>query len=87
MSLGVSASVSDASDRLGVCELLEANQVSLIEQTEEAALDEESSSLLDDQHSLLRSSGFRKEIIGVEGKTPKTSALVSRRCCGSGHGG
>ena len=81
MSLGVSASVSDASDRLGVCELLEANQVSLIEQTEEAALDEKNPpSLLDDQHSLLKEvQGFRKEIIGVEGKTPKgLLALVSR---------
>ncbi|MGB1129888.1 MAG: hypothetical protein ACPG4K_07550, partial [Haloferula sp.] len=73
MSLGVSASVSDATDRLGVCEQFEARQVALLVQTEEAALDENNPpALLEDQQGLLEEvQDFRKEIAGVEGEAPK----------------
>ncbi len=73
MSLGVSADVSDATDRVGICEQLEAKQVALIVQTEEAALDEKNPpALIDDQQALLEAvQSFREEIVGNGEDTPR----------------
>lgn len=64
MALGVSASVTDARDRVGAFEQLEAQQIGLLEQTEEAAFDEKNPpSLLEDQKSLIEEVAFfRKEL-------------------------
>jgi len=68
-SLGASADVSDASDRLGVVEEFENRQIGLLERTEEAALDEKNPpALAEDQQALLDELvSFRKELSGVEG--------------------
>lgn len=73
MSLGVSADVSDATDRVGICEQLEAKQVALIVRTEEAALDEKNPpALIDDQQILLEEvEFFREEIVGNGDDTPR----------------
>lgn len=73
MSLGVSADVSDATDRVGICEQLEAKQVALIVRTEEAALDEKNPpALLDDQQGLLEEvESLREEIAGGDKGAPR----------------
>lgn len=53
-TLGVSSQVSDASDRAGVLEQFEARQIALLEQTEEAALDEkDTKEVIEEQQALL----------------------------------
>jgi hypothetical protein len=53
-TLGVSSQVSDASDRAGVLEQFEARQIALLEQTEEAALDEkDAKEVIEEQQALL----------------------------------
>ena len=73
MSLGVSADVSDATDRVGICEQLEAKQVALLVKTEEAALDEKNPpALLDDQQGLLEEvESLREEIAGGDKGAPR----------------
>jgi hypothetical protein len=68
-SLGVSAQVSDATaHRSGGFEQLESRQIGLLEQTEEAALDEKNPRfLLADQQALLEEvEAFREELSGGE---------------------
>jgi len=67
-SLGVSALVSDATNRVGVLEQFETRQIVLLEQTEEAALDElNPKTLAEDQQSLtMEIQEFRKELAGEE---------------------
>ena len=81
ISLGVSADVSDATDRVGICEQLEAKQVALLVKTEEAALDEKNPpALLDDQQGLLEEvESFREEIAeGDKGVSRNLLPLVGR---------
>jgi hypothetical protein len=75
-TLGVSAQVSDASSRAGTLEQFEARQIALLEQTEEAALDEkDAKEVIEGQQALLDEIGiFAKEISGGE-STPATSLL------------
>lgn len=75
-SLGVSAQVSDATDRAGVLEQFEARQIALLEQTEEAALDKKNpKNLLDDQQALLdETKAFREELSG--GKTSPAQSVL-----------
>lgn len=63
-SLGVSSLVSDATDRAAVLEQFETRQIGLLEQTEEAALDEKNpGNLVEDQQGLAEEAGlFRKEL-------------------------
>ncbi len=73
MVLGVSTDVSDASERVGICEKLEAAQVALVEVAMEAALDEKNPvGLLDDQQTLLLEViDLRKELVVGEQGAPK----------------
>lgn len=75
-TLGVSSQVSDASARAGTLEQFEARQIALLEQTEEAALDEKNpKEVIEGQQALLDEIGiFAKEISGGE-STPATSLL------------
>jgi len=75
-TLGVSSQVSDASNRAGVLEQFEARQIALLEQTEEAALDEKNpKEVIEGQQALLDEIGiFAKEISGGE-SAPATSLL------------
>lgn len=63
-SLGVSSEVSDATDRVGVLEQMEARQIALVEKTEEAALDKKDPpALLEDQNALAQEvADFHKEL-------------------------
>jgi len=65
-ALGVSALVSDATNRAGVLEQLETRQIGLLEQTEKAALKEKNpEALTGDQQSLVTEvEEFRKELSG-----------------------
>ncbi|MCH7226286.1 hypothetical protein [Haloferula sp. A504] len=81
MSLGVSADVSDATNRLGVLEQFEARQIALLEQTEEAALDEKNPpGLLDDQLAMIEEVElFRAELAqGDEGPPKAALPLINR---------
>ena len=81
MSLGVSADVSDATNRVGVLEQLEAQQIALLEQTEEAALDEENPpGLLDDQLAMAEDVElFRADLAQGDDGPPKAALpLISR---------
>jgi hypothetical protein len=73
-SLGVSAQVSDATDRVGVFEQFEARQIALLEQTEEAALAEKNpKTLLEDQQALLEEAkAFRQELSGGDSGPDKS---------------
>ncbi len=75
-TLGVSSQVSDASARAGTLEQFEARQIALLEQTEEAALDEKNpKEVIEGQQALLDEIGiFAKEISDSE-STPATSLL------------
>ncbi len=75
-TLGVSAQVSDANNRITALEKLETRQISLIEQTEEVALDEKDpAALIADQLSLATElDAFRQELTGGE-DTPSKDAL------------
>lgn len=80
-ALGVSALVSDASNRVGYFEQLETRQIGLLEQTEEAALDEKNpASLVEDQKSLaMEIDEFRKELSGGEsGPAKEALPLIGR---------
>jgi hypothetical protein len=72
-SLGVSSLVSDATDRVGVFEQFETRQIGLLEQTEEAALDEKNpDALIADQIALAEEvEQFSKELSGGESNPPK----------------
>ncbi len=72
-SLGVSSEVSDATDRAGVLEQMEARQIALVEKTEEVALDEKDpAALLGDQKALAEEvEEFHKEIAGGKSGTNK----------------
>jgi len=63
-SLGVSSEVSDATDRVGILEQMEARQIALVEKTEEAALDEKNPpDLAEDQKTLAQEvEEFHKEL-------------------------
>jgi uncharacterized membrane protein YphA (DoxX/SURF4 family) len=67
-ALGVSALVSDATNRVSALEQMETRQIGLLEQTEEAALDEkDAKELVADQQSLATEiTDFIKEIAGDE---------------------
>jgi hypothetical protein len=67
-ALGVSALVSDATNRAGYLEQLETRQINLLEQTEEAALDEKNpEALTEDQETLATEiKDFQKELSGGE---------------------
>lgn len=80
-SLGVSAQVSDATKRVGVLEQFEENQLGLLIQTEEAALDEiNPKSLAEDQKAMAEEvEAFRSEISGGEdGPTKAVLPLLGR---------
>lgn len=67
-SLGSSAQITDASERIGVLENLETRQIGLLEQTEEAALDKKNpETLLQDQQILLEEvASLRNDLSGGE---------------------
>ena len=75
-SLGVSSLVSDATNRARVLEKLETRQIGLLEQTEEAALDEKDpGGLVADQQALLaEAEAFHAELTG-DGADPAKEAL------------
>jgi hypothetical protein len=75
-TLGVSAQVSDASDRISVLEELETRAIGLIEQIEEVALDEKDPAALTEAVVSLRGEldAFQKELAG-EGTTPAKEVL------------
>lgn len=75
-ALGVSADVSDATNRVGVLEQFETMQIGLLEKTEEAALDEKNpKELLEEQQALAREIEiFSKELAG-EGENPSKAVL------------
>ncbi len=75
-ALGVSADVSDATDRLGIFEQFETMQIGLLEKTEEAALDEKNpKELVEEQQALVEEVAlFRKELAGGD-KGPSKEAL------------
>jgi hypothetical protein len=75
-TLGVSAQVSDASDRISVLEQFETRQIGLIEQTEEVALDEKDPAILIEEllSITVELDAFRKELAG-EGATPAKEVL------------
>jgi hypothetical protein len=80
-SLGVSSLVSDATNRAGVLEQLETRQIGLLEQTEEAALDEKNPAVLtEDQQALAAEiEDFRKELSGGEsGPAKEALPLLGR---------
>lgn len=80
-SLGVSSLVSDATNRAGYLEQLEARQIGLLEQTEEAALDEENPPvLLEDQLALSKEiEQFREELSeGESGPSQEALPLIGR---------
>jgi hypothetical protein len=80
-SLGVSSLVSDATNRAGVLDQLETRQIGLIEQTEEAALDEKNpEALVTDQQALATEiEDFRKELSGGEsGPAKEALPLLGR---------
>lgn len=66
LSLGASADISEATDRVGAVEAFEAEQIALLGKTEEAALDEKNPpALLEDQLTLLKEvEMFRDELSG-----------------------
>lgn len=72
-SLGVSALVSDATNRVAALEQMETRQIGLLEQTEEAALDEKNAKdLVADQQSLATEiTDFIKEIAGDKAEPSK----------------
>lgn len=72
-ALGVSALVSDATNRVSALEQMETRQIGLLEQTEEAALDEkDAKELVADQQSLATEiRDFLKELAGAEAKPSK----------------
>lgn len=73
-TLGVSSQVSDASNRVAVFEQFEARQITLLEQTEEAALDEKNlDAVIEQQQSLLEEiKMFGEELSGGEESTAKS---------------
>jgi hypothetical protein len=75
-TLGVSAQVSDASDRISVLEQFETRQIGLIEQTEEVALDEKDpAALIEELLSItVELDAFRNELAG-EGASPAKEVL------------
>ena len=72
-ALGVSTLVSDASNRVGALEQMETRQISLLEQTEEVALDEKNAKdLVADQQSLATEiRDFLRELTGDQAKPSK----------------
>jgi len=79
--LGVSALVSDATNRAGVLEQFETRQITLLEQTEEAALDEKNPPALnEDQKTLtLEIEKFHKELSGGDvGPAKQVLPLLGR---------
>ncbi len=80
-ALGVSSLVSDATNRAGYLEQLETRQIGLLEQTEEAALDEKNPLVLaEDQKALaLEIEDFHKELSGGEsGPAKEVLPLLGR---------
>jgi hypothetical protein len=80
-SLGVSALVSDATHRAGALEKLETRQIGLLEQTEEAALDEQNpEALAEDQQALEDEIElFRQELsAGDSGPAKEALPLLGR---------
>ncbi|BCX49052.1 IgA-specific metalloendopeptidase [Haloferula helveola] len=80
-SLGVSALVSDATNRAGYLDKLETRQIGLLEQTEEAALDEKNPPvLLEDQQALAQDiEQFREDLSGGEaGPAQEALPLLGR---------
>ena len=80
-ALGVSALVSDATNRAGVLEQLETRQIGLLEQTEEAALKKKTpEALTGDQQSLATEiEEFRKELsAGASGPAKEALPLLGR---------
>lgn len=80
-TLGVSALVSNATDRAGVLEQFETRQIGLLEQTEEAALDEKNpENVVEDQQTLAQEVElFLKELSGGEaGPAEEVLPLLSR---------
>ncbi|OYV06103.1 MAG: hypothetical protein CFE26_08090, partial [Verrucomicrobiales bacterium VVV1] len=72
-ALGVSALVSDATNRVGALEQMETRQIGLLEQTEEVALDKKNAkNLAADQQSLATEiHDFLKELAGAGAKPSK----------------
>lgn len=81
MSLGVSADVSAATDRVGVLEAIEAQQIALLVKTEEAALEEKNPpALLEDQLALLKEVGlFREELSGGDQQSKDKALPLTAR--------
>jgi hypothetical protein len=80
-ALGVSALVSEATNRAGVLEQLETRQIGLLEQTEEAALDEKNPpALTEDQESLAAEiEDFREQLSeGDSGPAKEALPLLGR---------
>jgi hypothetical protein len=75
-TLGVSAQVSDASDRVSVLEQFETRAIGLIEQTEEVALDEKDPAALIEELLAItvELEAFRRELAGEEA-TPAKEVL------------
>ncbi|MFK7850410.1 MAG: hypothetical protein AB8D78_05470 [Akkermansiaceae bacterium] len=74
--LGVSALVSDATNRAGALEQLETLQIGLLEQTEEAALDEKNpANLVEDQKALAMEVDLFRKDLSVEGSEPAKEIL------------
>jgi hypothetical protein len=75
-TLGVSAQVSDASDRIGALEEFETRAIGLIEQIEETALDEKDPAALTEEllAMTVELNAFRRELAG-EGAAPAKEVL------------